>query len=146
MSTNPAISAIEARIVELMRERTALSEQVRVVTADSRTLESAARIMDGRRASLRLSKPRATSDNTQLSLERGALTKAVLEVLRDAAQPLTVMETGQAVLTRLGLPEDAMAKSKLDTKVMSAATSYVQKGTLRRVEREGELHRLEVAR
>lgn len=129
-----------------MRERTALADQVRVVTADIHTLESAARIMDGHRTSPRPAKSRATSDSTRLSMERGAFTKAVLEVLRDAKQPLTVMETGQAVLTRLGLPEDAMARSKLSTKVMSAATSYVQKGTLRRVEREGEVHRLEVAR
>ena len=146
MSTNPAISAIEARIVELMRERTALSEQVRVIATDIHTLETAARIMDGQRTGVRSVKPRATNESTKLSLERGAFTRGVLEVLRDAGSPLTVMETGQAVLTRLGLPEDAMARSKLSTKVMTAATSHVLKGTLRRIEREGEPFRLEVAR
>ena len=61
MSTNPAISAIEARIVELMRERTALSEQVRVIATDIHTLETAARIMDGQRTGVRSVKPRATN-------------------------------------------------------------------------------------
>lgn len=128
-----------------MRERTALSEQVRFVTTDIRTLESASRIMDGHRAGLRTSKPRVTI-GTELSMERGAFTVAVLEVLRDAMQPLTVMEVGQAALVRLGLPEEVITRSKLSTKVMTSATIHVRRGTLRRVEREDELLRLEVVR
>lgn len=134
------------KLAELATERGVLTSQIKAIDVDMRTLEGAVLILDGHRTGVRPAKRRAISDSPQPSMERGAFTKAVLEVLRDAAQPLTVMETGQAVLQRLGLPEDAMARSKLSTKVLSAATSYVQKGTLRRVEREGEVHRLEVAR
>lgn len=146
MSTAPAISAIKTRIVELMQERTALAEQVRIITMDIHTLESAARILDGQRACPRRAKPSASSDSAVPALERGAFTRAVLEVLRDAKRPLTVMETGHFVLERLGLPEDAMTKSKLATKVIATTTSHVRKGILRRIEREDELLRLEVAR
>ena len=146
MYSAPAISAIETRIVELMQERTALAEQVRAVTMDIHTLESAKRILDGNRAALRPAKPKATNDSAMPALERGAFTRAVLEVLRDARRPLTVMETGQATLARLGLPEDAMTKSTLSKKVITTTTIHVRKGTLRRVDVVGEPLRLEVAR
>ena len=129
-----------------MQERTALAEQVRAVTMDIHTLESAKRILDGQRAALRPAKSMATSESAAPALERGAFTRAVLEVLRDARRPLTVMETGQATLARLGLPEDTMTKSTLSKKVITTTTPHVRKGTLRRIDVVGEPLRLEVAR
>ena len=80
------------------------------------------------------------------TLERGAFTKAVLEALREADHPLTAIETGQAALARLGLAADAMSNYTLTVKVWSTAKVHIGKGTLRRVEREGDPLRLEVAR
>lgn len=80
------------------------------------------------------------------TLERGAFTKAVLEALREADHPLTAIETGQAALARLGLAADAMSNYSLTVKVWSSTKAHLTRGTLRRVEREGEVLRLEVAR
>ena len=129
-----------------MQERTALAEQVRAVTMDIHTLESAKRILDGQRAAMRPGKQKAAVDSAVPALEHGAFTRAVLEVLRDARRPLTVMETGQATLARLGLPDDAMTKSTLSTKVITTTTTYVRKGTLRRIDVNGDPLRQEVAR
>ena len=129
-----------------MRERTTLAEQVRAITTDIQTLERAKCILNGQRTGTHFAKSMVVGGRAQPFLARGAFTKAVLEVLRDAKQPLTVMEVGQAALSRLRLPENAMTKSALNTKVITSTTSHVRKGTLRRVERQGEPLRLEVAR
>ena len=129
-----------------MQERTTLAEQVRVITTDIHTLESAARILDGQRLGLAGRKPRVASDGARPALGHGAFTRAVLEVLREAERPMTAFEAGQAALARLGLTEDSMPRQMLSTKVTSTTTNHIRKGTLRRVDSDGEPYRLEVAR
>ena len=92
MPTEAATAALKMKLAELATEREMLTGQIKAIDADRRTLEGAMLILNGQHTGIRPAKPRVTSDSTHLFMERGAFTKAVLEVLRDAKQPLTVVE------------------------------------------------------
>ncbi len=146
LPTGAVAAALTKRLAELARERRSLADRIKFIDADIKTLQGAGCILDGQRESVRASIQKALQDSAPPPLERGAFTRAVLEALRDADHPLTAIETGQAAVARLDLAADAMSNYTLTVKVWLTVKAHLGRGTLRRVEREGEPLWLEVAR
>lgn len=138
------IEALLRRSDELVRERGDLLSRIKAINADLSTLKRAAEILapDAQRSD-DTSKKQLRNANTG---KRDGLTTAMLEVLREAPQPLTAAEVGTLAWERLGNAQDSITRSSLTSRATTMLSKYGQKGTVRRMEVEDGSLRWCVAR
>ena len=144
-ASNPMLE----RIAEMMVRRTALLDEVKHIDADVATLRRAMDIMDGKPSGYvkpTHSEPKAKRPYRRSVLKPGDLSRAVLEVLRDAPEPLTTAEVGKLALAHLRLPADTFDGTSLSSRTAKALTVSNARRTLRRIEADGEPIRWCVAR
>ena len=144
-----ASNSLLESIAEMAAQRTALLDQGRHIEADLATLRRAVDIMDGKPSGYvkpTHSEPKAKRPYRRTVLAPGDLPRAVLEVLRDAPEPLTTAEVGKLALAHLGLPADTFDGTLLSSRTAKALTASNARRTLRRIEADGEPIRWCVAR
>ena len=140
---NPDVDALLLRFDELVREKADLTARMRAIDMGIATLKRAAEILSPEAASaqpLRQQPFRKAGDG------RASLTKAMLEVLREAPAPLTAFEVGTMALARLGGIPAPITRSVLTSRVTTAMSKSLVRGTVRRIEEAGAPLRWCVAR
>lgn len=144
---NPAIAALEARIAELDIRRTDALATAKRAESDIATLRRSVDILNDKPEQPVVAKGRApTTLGLPVGVEATRFRPALLEALRDAVSPLSTAETTAIVLDRLGVPESTSPRAKLSVAANKMLTRYAERGILRRIRREGECLRWEVAR
>jgi len=138
------IEALLRRSDELVRERSDALSRIKAIDADLSILKRAAEILaHAAQRSGDTSKKQVRNTTTG---KRDGLTMAMLEVLREAPQPLTAAEVGAMAWERLGNAPGTIGRSSLTSRATTMLSRYSQKGTVRRLDVEDGSMRWCVAR
>lgn len=126
------VDALLRQAGELLRQRAELAAQLKALDADIGTLKRAADILQPVAvcAASRNNEARAG----KAGRPSGSLTTAMLEVLRDAPEPLTAAGIGSLALAHIGEPPAAIGRSALTSRATTALKKYSDRGTVLRIE------------
>ena len=110
MSNQYAIDGLKVKLAEIAAAIWETEKRLVVLGGDRDTIMAAIRIMGGS----------AQEGAVSLGIASGAFTRTILEVLRDAAQPMTVRDIADVLIGRAGRPLDRRETNLVVARVRNA--------------------------
>jgi hypothetical protein len=130
--TDFAISALARKRAELAGEIQAAEVRLRELRANLAHVDATIRLFAPDYPIAQIT-PKKPQPERPVLFEKGELGRMILDILRTAAEPMTVVQIASEVMVRLGMTEDRGAREFLESRVDRGLRRQQEQGLVERV-------------